>query len=128
MMDKIRRCADISIRRGLGFAALAVACTMAGLAYDPASALRAAAMLCALITAVLAWKAWVAPQKPYKRTELWILLDRRHDLPENRAQAVIGRLLRGRYLRHAEVTGAIAIGFELLGFALSFLLPAGGAA
>lgn len=96
---------------------------MAGLAFDPVLALRTAAILCSMATAVLAWNGWTALHHPYRRTELWILLDRQHGLPEERAQEAIGGILRACYLRHAEFSAAVALGLWLLSIPVGLLLP-----
>lgn len=101
-MDRIEALAELSIRRGLSFAALGIGMAMLGFSFDPAMALGFGAVASLLVSAALALKALAAPRRPYRRTELWILLDGRHDLPEERAQAQIGGLLQRLYLRYAQ--------------------------
>jgi hypothetical protein len=108
---RIRACADYSIRRGLFFAALAVTTTLVGLAYDIGLALHAGAILSTLVWVVMLMKTFNAPRRNYKQTETWLLLDKRHDLPEGRAQAVIGQQLRDRYAWHANVCAGFAVSF-----------------
>jgi hypothetical protein len=107
-MDRIRFCADLSIRRACGFALLAIATAVAGNAFAPALAVRTAATLISLMAAVLTLMAWHAPHRDYRRTEVWILLDKKHNLPPHRAQEVIGGVLHDRYQWHADVTLAVA--------------------
>ncbi|HEV7368815.1 hypothetical protein [Arenibaculum sp.] len=107
-MDRIEYFAEISIRRALAFATLAIMTTMVGMVYDPATALKTGAVLTGIVAATLAWKAHRAPTSPYRRTEVWMLLDRRHDLPEDRAQQVIGGVLSRIYWRYAEFAGYVA--------------------
>ncbi len=118
-MDRIRQCAEVSIRRGLGFATLGTFSVMAGLAFDPPLAAKAGAILLALAACVMAWKAWNAPHRPYRATEVYIMLDGRLGLPDEAAQRTVGRILRDCYRRHAEVTAMLAGGL----WVVSLLLP-----
>lgn len=106
--DRIRACADASIRRGLGFAVLAVWTVMVGMSADLLLAVKAGALLITAAWAVLLIMAWRAPRRPYKRTEVWLMLEKRHDLPEERAQDVIGGVLKDRYVWHASATAGVA--------------------
>ena len=118
MEDRIRQLADISIRRGCGFGLLAVATAMVGMAHDIALAAYGGAVMVALMGAILMLKGFRAPQRGYRSTELWLLLERRHGLPEGEAQAVIGGILRERYYWHAQWAGGIAAGLWLLSLGL----------
>jgi hypothetical protein len=100
-MHKLEQLAHFSVARGCGFGLLAIATLMVGLSGEFAIALRAGGYLCLVMCLVLISLAWRAPGAPYKRTELWIMLE-----PEERphaaiAQQVIGSLLRDIYLRFA---------------------------
>lgn len=121
MTERILQAADLSIRRGCGFGLIAVATTMVGLASDMALATSGAAIMLALMGAILALKGFRAPQRSYRTTEVWLLIDRRHDLPEGEAQAVIGRILRERYFWHAGWAATIAAGLWLLSVVLRLL-------
>jgi hypothetical protein len=59
-----------------------------------------------------------APIRNYKHTEVWVLLDKQHGLPEPRAQQVIGNVLRDCYLRHATLVAAAAAILWLLAYGL----------
>ena len=107
-MDRIRDLANVSIRRGCGFGLLAIATAMVGMAYDVGLAVRMGAIGVSLMVAVLLLLGVRAPQRSYKDTETWILMDRRHDLPEARAQQVIGNILRDCYFHHATLIGSAA--------------------
>jgi hypothetical protein len=118
-VDKIENAALVSVLRGVGFAGLGIAVTVAGLAFDPVLALRSGATLTLVVAAVLALKAIRAPQTPYKRTEVWTLLDPRPALPPARAQALIAdarRRVLERYARHAAIA---ATGLWLASFVLA---------
>lgn len=118
-MDRIRQCAEVSVRRGLGFTALGVFSVMAGLAFDPPLATKAGAILLSLAACVMAWKAWNAPNRSYRMTEVYVMLDGRLGLPEEAAQRTVGRILRECYRRHAEMTAVFAASL----WVLSLLLP-----
>jgi hypothetical protein len=107
-MDRIRQCADLSIRRACGFAMIAIWTATTGLAFDPMMAVRGAAIMLSLMAVVLFLKGYQAPKRDFRRTETWILMDKRHDLPADRAQQVIGNVLQDRYLWHADVTLIVA--------------------
>ena len=116
-MDRIRGFAELSVRRGCSFAALAIATTMFGLSSTPLLAIECGAILCTLTAVVLFYKSLRAPMRDYRRTELWILLDRRHDLPEAYAGRVLNTVLRDVYLRYAELGALAALALWLLVFA-----------
>lgn len=118
MTARIHQAADLSIRRGCGFGLIAVATTMVGLASDMALATSGAAVMLALMGAILTLKGFRAPQRGYRTTELWLLLERDHGLPEAEAQAVIGRILRARYFWHAQWAGGIAAALWMLSLTL----------
>src|SRR3990172_8293169 len=117
-MDRIFYYADLSIRRACGFGYIAIATAVVGLYWDAALMVKAAAIGVSLMVAILLYKALEAPKRPYKRTELWLLLNKTHDFPESRVQTVLGGVLRDRYLWHATVTGIAALVLWLLHFAL----------
>lgn len=90
-----------SVGRACGFAVLAIFLLMAGLAGFPVIALKTGAAALMLVAAVLAAKAAWSPNKPYKRTELWMLLEP-HERPQPEiAQTVIGNVLREAFARFA---------------------------
>jgi len=107
-VDQIRRLANVSIRRACGFGLLAIATAMVGMAYDVRLAVRMGAIGVSLMVAVLLLMGVRAPLRSYKDTETWILMGRRHDLPEARAQQVIGNILRDCYFSHATLIGSAA--------------------
>jgi hypothetical protein len=108
MVERIRALADVSIRRGCGFGLIAIATAMVGVGHDIALAAYGGSIMVALMGAILVAKGISATRRSYKRTELWLLLDRDHGLPEARAQAVIGAILRERYYWHARRAAAVA--------------------
>lgn len=108
-MERIRYYADLSIRRGCGFGLLAIATAMVGMGHDILLAAKSGAIMLTVMWSVLVAKGLRAPAKSYRRTEVWILLDKRHDLPEYRAQEVFGYVMRERYLWHAQVVAVVAL-------------------
>jgi hypothetical protein len=117
-MDRIRHYADISIRRGCGFGFLAIATAMVGTSSEILLSAKIGATSLTLMSMILVLKAMQAPARSYKRTEVWIMLDHRHDLPEQRAQEVFGSILRERYLWHATVAAMIAAALWVLTFSI----------
>ncbi|MCC7427486.1 MAG: hypothetical protein IT557_11305 [Alphaproteobacteria bacterium] len=123
-VERIRTMADLSIRRACGFGALAIAATMVGFAFDPVASLRVGALGAVTVLVVLLFKAWQAPTRSYRKAEVWLLLDRKHGLPEARAQEIIGRILRERFMAHAEIAAAAALILWGLAFLLWLAIPA----
>lgn len=113
-MDRIQYLANVSVRRGCGFAGLAIFTIMFGMAGEPALSIRIGAALFALMGLVLAFMAWRAPRRDYRHTELWIMLDKGRDLPPGYPPEVICQVLRDTYLRHAELSGIIALAMGIV--------------
>jgi hypothetical protein len=101
VLQKIEQVAEFTIARGCGFALLSIFTLMVGLSGTPGVALKAGGA-CSLLTCfVLMLKAGGAARKPYRSTELWLLL-RPEDRPhEAVAQKIVAGVLRGVYLRFA---------------------------
>ncbi len=117
-MDRIRQAAQTSILRALGFTALGIGTFMAGLSFEPALCFGSGAALTGIAAAVLWWKGAQARTRGYRKTELWILLDRNLGLPPERAQEIVGGLLRELYYRYALVASGLAVGFWLISLAI----------
>lgn len=118
-MQRVERAAEESVARGVGFGALAVALTVAGLAGYPPLALKSGAALCLLMWAVLRLKAIQATTRPYKRTEVWLMLEPRPDWPAEVAQRLIGGTLKSTFERYARYVLAAALAL----WAASLALP-----
>lgn len=101
-MDRIRYFAELSVRRAVGFAGLAIFTVFIGLSSDWLLAFRSAAILLSLLSAALLHCAWRAHRKDYRRREIWIMLDQWHGLPEQRAHHTISAVMRETFLRYAE--------------------------
>jgi hypothetical protein len=113
-LDRIRHFARLSVRRGCAFAALAIFTTMFGLVATPVLAIKAGAFGFTLVCLTLLYKTYRAPSRDYRRTELWILLDRDHGMPEAFAGRVINGVLGEVYLQHAEFAALLAVLFWVL--------------
>ncbi len=111
MLDQIKEAADLSIRRGCGFGLIAIATAAVGVSSDAFLAVKLAAICLSSMAAILLVKGMQAPTRNYRRTEVFIMLGRKHGLPEDRAQRVFGSILRERYVWHATVT---AVGATVL--------------
>jgi hypothetical protein len=119
-MERITHYADLSIRRGCGFGFLAIATAMVGCSSEIVLAVKLGALGVTLMGVILVLKAMRAPSRRYRDTEVWYMMDQRHDLPESRAQQVFGSVLKERYLWHATLAGFTAAFLWLLTFALQY--------
>jgi hypothetical protein len=107
--ERIRELALVSIGRACLFGMLAIATFMFALLAWPGLAMRSGAVMFLVTSAILMLKAAQAPMRNYRRTEVWLLLGKQHDLPEPRAQAIFGEVLRSTYVQFAKVTAAAAV-------------------
>jgi hypothetical protein len=120
-VDRIRHFADLSIRRACGFGFIAIVTAMVGTAWSTPLAVKMGAIGVTLMGAILLYKALRAPGRAYKSTEVWLLLEKHHDLPEPRAQQMFGAILRERYLWHATRVALVALVLWLLVFGLALV-------
>ena len=107
--DRIRELAMVSIGRACLFGPLAIITFMFALLAWPGLALRSGAILFLVTSAILLLKAAEAPTRNYRRTEVWLLLGKQHDLPEARAQAIFGEVLRSTYVQFARITAVTSV-------------------
>ncbi|MDM7945269.1 hypothetical protein [Oceanibaculum nanhaiense] len=112
-MDRIKTCAEISVRRGTAFALLAVGTLMVAFSFDVALSLKMGAATMIIMAAILAYRAMMAASTDYRRTETWLLLGKAHPLPESRRQKVIGSTLRDIYQRYARYSAGGAFSLWL---------------
>jgi hypothetical protein len=108
-MDRIEYLADVIVRRGCGFALLAICMVMLGLSHDLLLCLKSGAILEALHGSVLGLFAYNAPKWNHKSTELWVLLNKGADLPPNYPPELLLEVLRKTYLRYAEMAGVVTL-------------------
>jgi len=113
-MHAIEQAAFVSVGRACGFAGLALFCLTFGLSYDPALAARTGVIVCLFTALVLLLYGLHAPNRPYKKTELWIILKKDHRPPPGVAQRMIGETLKRTYLWFAHKTFLVALVFFVL--------------
>ena len=123
-MNRIQYFAGVSVRRACGFGVLAIVTMVSGFAPIALFAVKLAATLTTLMGVILALKAMHAPKKPYRRTELWVLLEKNHGLPEAYAQRVLMGTLQELYIAYAEIAGWIALALWGLALTLQLAWPA----
>jgi hypothetical protein len=117
-MDPVERAANLSVGRACAFASLAILCFMVGFSYQPFLSARVGGSFALLTSGILLAKAWLAPAKPYKHTELWLILPEGDRPPPDSAQQLIGQTLRRVFLEYARFSALIAI--MLLGASFVF--------
>lgn len=113
-MDRIRRLANLSVARGCAFALTGISVFVLGLSGEPSLAIRSAAILLTLLAVVLWHRGRFADDVHYRRREVWLLMGRSHDLPEDRLHRVISGVMREVYLTYARRIGAPAVGCWLV--------------
>lgn len=126
-MHRLEEAAWVSVARGCGFAALAIVTFMFGMAGNIPGAFKAGGILTLITSLILLFRGWQAPSKPYKRTEVWMMLE-----PEDRpqaalAQTIIGETLKQTYLTFALHSALIAGGMLLLSLSLPLASRSGPA-
>ncbi len=114
-MSPLERAAEVSVGRAVGFAALAIFVTMAGLAFDPGLAFTIGAFLTLVLAGVLGFKAYLAPHTPYRRTEVWLMLEPTPAWSPEVAQRLVGTVLAATFRRYARLAAAVAVGLWLAG-------------
>jgi hypothetical protein len=116
--DDIRRHAELSVRRGCGFALMAIATVMVGFSGEPWIAVRAGAVFVTIAALVLAWKGWGARTRNYRHTEVWLMIEEAPALPRDRLQTMIGGALADTYFSYARQAAYIAVAMCVIGFLL----------
>jgi hypothetical protein len=107
--DAIRRYAEISVRRGCGFAMIAIVSAMVGASSEPEICFRLGAGSVALMAIVLYWRGRTAPTRNFRRTEVWLMIEDAPALPRERLQSMIGGALAEAYLAHAWIAAWITL-------------------
>jgi len=112
-MDLLEVVTDRCIRRGLGFAGLAIGTVMLALSFDLPLALRSGADLAALTAVAMLIGAWHAPRRDMRHSEAWaVLKDWRPEFisrPKQDVQRMLREMLRRRLIWHAERVGFLAL-------------------
>ena len=120
-MEDMRRIAYEIVLRACGFGSLAIFCIMVGLSFEPRAAFQTGGFLTLLMTGILILKAYWAPRKDYRRTEMWLYLPKEARPPATSAQQITSTVMREVYLTFALWTSAIAIGMWGIVLMLSFI-------
>lgn len=116
--DDIKRFAELSVRRGCGFALMAIVTAMVGFSAEPWIAIRSGAVFVLIAAAVLFWKGLTARTRNYRHTEVWLMIEDAPALPRERLQTMIGGALADVYFHHARVAAYMAIAMCVIGFAV----------
>jgi hypothetical protein len=120
-MDQIRVLAYETVLRACGFGSLAIFCVMVGMSFNPRAAFQAGGFLTMLMTLILLYKAWEAPSKSHRRTELWLYLPKEQRPPDDYAQWAVATAMRETYFAFARWTSLIAIAMWALALLFSLL-------
>jgi hypothetical protein len=120
-VDRIREMAHVSVGRACMFGVIAITCVVVGLIAWPVLAMRAGAVLSTLTAVILMLKSLQAERRPYRKSETWLLLERRHDLPEEHAQRIISGVLVETFRHFAFHAAVIALAFWLAALLLGLL-------
>ena len=108
-MEDMRRIAYEIVLRACGFGSLAIFCIMVGLSFEPRAAFQTGGFLTLLMTGILILKAYWAPRKDYRRTEMWLYLPEERRPPKTYAQFTISTILQDTYVSFARWTAIISI-------------------
>jgi hypothetical protein len=120
-MDVMRQVAYATVLRACGFGSLAIFCFMVGLSFAPRLAFQVGGTLTLLMTGILALKALEARWKSYRRTEMWLYLEKEHRPPAAIAQQMTSAVLRETYLTFAMWTSLVAIAMWCLALVFALL-------
>jgi hypothetical protein len=119
-MEYMRRIAFETVLRACGFGALAIFCVMIGMSFHPKLAFQAGGFLTMIMAFILIMKSREALTKDYRRTEMWLYVEKDFRPPEAYAQWASATVLRDTYLTFALWTSLISI--VMWAIALIFML------
>lgn len=119
-MEHMRRVAFETVLRACGFGALAIFCVMIGLSFHPRLAFQSGGFLTMIMAVILILKARGALTKDYRRTEMWLYIEKDFRPPAAHAQWASATVLRETYLTFALWTSLISI--VMWAIALLFML------
>ena len=120
-MEHMRRIAYETVLRACGFACLAIFCVMIGMSFDPKLAFQAGGFLTTMMAFVLVLKSREALSKDYRRTEMWLCIEKDFRQPEASAQWASATVLRDTYLTFAMWTSVVSITMWVLALVFSLL-------
>jgi hypothetical protein len=118
-MEHMRRIAYETVLRACGFASLGIFCVMTGMSFNPKLAFQTGGFLTTIMAFVLILKAREALTKDYRRTEMWLYIDKNFRPPEAYAQWASATVLRDTYLTFAMWTSLISITMWVLALIFS---------
>ena len=75
-MEHMRQVAYETVLRACGFASLGIFCVMTGMSFDPKLAFQAGGFLTTIMAFILILKSREALTKDYRRTEMWLYIDK----------------------------------------------------
>ena len=108
-MGIIEKAAFVSVGRACGFAGFAVLCVMVGLSFEPLVAARTGGAATFAMTLFLGYRAKSSPARPYRHTEVWIMLAKAERPDDSLAQKLIGEALRDAYIWYARQTALVTV-------------------
>jgi hypothetical protein len=119
-MEHMRRIAYETVLRACSFASLAIFCVMVGMSFDPRLAFQAGGFLTTIMAFVLILKSREALTKDYRKTEMWLYIDKEFRPPEAYAQWASATILRDTYLTFAMWTALISVVMWAMALVFSF--------
>lgn len=126
MSPQVRQAAFLSTARGCGFATLGIVMTMLGLAYEPTTALKLGGGAFLATALILVLKAWRAPNRPFRETEVWMLLDEHQRPARDFAQSAIAYARAEAFYRFAYICASTAMLLLALALVWGIVGPSGG--
>ena len=120
-MEEMRRIAYETVSRACLFGSLAIFCVMVSMSFEPRVAFQAGGTLTTLMACILIYKAREALTKDYRKTEMWLYVEKDFRPPEAYAQWASSTILRDTYLTFALWTSTIAIAMWLIALFFSLL-------
>jgi Ca2+/H+ antiporter len=120
-MEHMRRIAYETVLRACGFASLGIFCVMTGMSFNPKMAFQTGGFLTTIMAFVLVLKAREALTKDYRKTEMWLYIDKDFRPPEAYAQWASATVLRDTYLTFAMWTSMISIAMWVLALIFSLV-------
>jgi len=120
-MEHMRQVAYETVLRACGFAMLGIFCIMTGMSFHPRLAFQAGGFLTTVMAFVLILKSREALTKDYRKTEMWLYIDKEFRPPEAYAQWASATILRDTYLTFAMWTALISIAMWVLALIFSLI-------
>ena len=112
--DDIRQYAELSVRRGCGFALMAIVTAMVGFSGAPWIAIRVGAVFILIAAVILFWRGRQARERNFRDTEVWLMIEDAPALPRERLQSMIGGALAEAYFRYARLAAYVALAMCLI--------------